>query len=115
MAALVSLIVSHLATVTPPQECLVCVRRLPECGSLSGIVGSWLVVRSAPWTGGMASGLRGARHLRRRSSSTDVPDNVPESHTAAHLFPVLARNRCLMYRVIGHYPGRFSGRPLFWK
>src|SRR5262249_33582048 len=46
-----------------------------------GVVGSWPTVRAAPWTG-MASGLRGAGHLRRRPSSTDVPDNVPESHTA---------------------------------
>ena len=26
-------------------------------------------------------------HLRRRSFSTDVPDNVPESHTAGRPFP----------------------------
>ena len=32
----------------------------------------------------MAPGLDGA-HAFRRSSSTDVPDNVPESHTAARL------------------------------
>ena len=36
------------------------------------------------WT---ASGLRGARTFRRRSSSTHVPDNVPESHMAARPFP----------------------------
>src|ERR1035441_711624 len=59
---------------------------LPKCSSSSGIVGRWLTVRSAPWT---VDGVWLARcpHLRRRSSSADVPDNVPESHTAGRPFP----------------------------
>ena len=58
-----------------------------ECSSSPfGIVGSWPTVRSAPWTVDSVWLVR-CPHSRRRSSSTDVPDNVPESHTAARPFP----------------------------
>lgn len=40
--------------------------------------------RSAPWTVDVIWLLR---RLRHRSSSTDVPDNMSESHTAARPFP----------------------------
>jgi hypothetical protein len=86
MAALVSLIVSHFATVPPPLGCLVL------CPEVAGVqlsvwgcrelARSWIgaVDRDGVW-------LAHARYLRRRASSADVLDNVPESHTAAHSFP----------------------------
>ncbi len=61
-------------------------RCVTECSSPSGIVGGLLTVGSAPWT---VDGVWLARcpRLRRGSFSTDVPDNVSESHTAACPFP----------------------------
>jgi hypothetical protein len=59
---------------------------LPKCSNLSGMSGAGpqLDQRLGPW-----DGVWRARcpHLRSRSSSDDVPDNVSGSHTAAGPFP----------------------------
>jgi hypothetical protein len=61
-------------------------RYVTECSNPSGLVEGLLTVGSAPWTVDGVWLTRRPR-LRRRSFSTDVPDNVPESHTAARPFP----------------------------
>ena len=75
---------------------------LPECSSPSGMsrAGPQLDQR---WT---VDGVWLARypHLRRRSSSADIRDNV-SSRTRPHArSQVRATHRSLMYRVIGYYP-----------
>jgi hypothetical protein len=55
-----------------------------ECTGQSRTVWSWPTYRSAPST---VDGAWLARCLHHRSFSTDVPDNVSESHAAARLFP----------------------------
>ena len=70
-----------------PADCRGYMFSLPECSSLSVWDCRGLpTVRSAPWT---VDGVRPCPcpHLRRRSSSADVPDNVSESHTAPRPFP----------------------------
>ena len=59
-------------------------RCVTECSSPVRDVGGMLTVGSAPWT---VDGVWLGRCPRRRSFSTDVPDNAPESHTAARPFP----------------------------
>jgi hypothetical protein len=51
-----------------------------------GLSGAGPTVGSAPCTVDDVR-LCPCRHLRRRSSSADVPDNVSESHTAPRSFP----------------------------
>jgi len=57
-------------------------RCVTECSSPSRIVGVLLTVGLALWTAD-GVGLSRCSRLRRRSFSTDVPDNVPKSRTAA--------------------------------